>query len=216
MYYASLHIYLGRFLQEAHGKACDPHILSVARYPNDYRLTIRKGPLMGELKARQWLRALRTAGAAMMLTGIAASGAMAESKLTAVMHSGMRVLDPVITTAHITRNHAYMIYDTLLGIDESYKPKPQMADWKISEDGLTYTFTLRDGLKLHDGAPVTAEDCVASLKRWAKKRRRRPDDDGLHRQPGGDRRQDLHAEAEGAVLLRAGAIVEALRAARLS
>jgi peptide/nickel transport system substrate-binding protein len=125
---------------------------------------------MGELKARHpWLRALRTAGAAMMLTGIAASGALAESKLTAVMHSGLRVLDPVITTAHITRNHSYMIYDTLLGIDESYKPKPQMADWKVSEDGLTFTFTLRDGLKFHDGAPVTAEDCVASLKRWSKR-----------------------------------------------
>ena len=49
------------------------------------------------------------------------------------MHSGIRVLDPVITTAHITRNHAYMIYDTLLGIDETYKPKPQMADWKVSD-----------------------------------------------------------------------------------
>ena len=39
----------------------------------------------------------------------------------------------------------------------------------MSDDKLTYTFTLRDGLKWHDGAPVTAEDCVASLKRWAKR-----------------------------------------------
>jgi peptide/nickel transport system substrate-binding protein len=105
------------------------------------------------------------------LLGLAAGfSASAEPRtLKAVMHSGIRVLDPVITTAHITRNHSYMIYDTLLGIDETYKPQPQMADWKISDDGLTYTFTLRNGLKWHDGAPVTAEDCVASLKRWAKK-----------------------------------------------
>ena len=50
----------------------------------------------------------------------------------------------------------------------SFKIQPQMADWKVSDDKLTYTFTLRDGLKWHDGAPVTAEDCVASLKRWGK------------------------------------------------
>jgi peptide/nickel transport system substrate-binding protein len=108
--------------------------------------------------------------AASLLSLAAGFSASAEPRtLKAVMHSGIRVLDPVITTAHITRNHSYMIYDTLLGIDETYKPQPQMADWKISDDGLTYTFTLRNGLKWHDGAPVTAEDCVASLKRWAKK-----------------------------------------------
>src|SRR5665648_138612 len=95
--------------------------------------------------------------AAALLSLAAGFGASAEPRtLKAVMHSGIRILDPVITTAHITRNHAYMIYDTLLGIDETYKPHPQMADWKISDDGLTYTFTLRDGLKWHDGTPVTA------------------------------------------------------------
>jgi peptide/nickel transport system substrate-binding protein len=61
-----------------------------------------------------------------------------------------------------------MVYDTLLATDANFKIQPQMADWKVSDDKLTYTFTLRDGLKWHDGAPVTAEDCVASLKRWAK------------------------------------------------
>lgn len=91
----------------------------------------------------------------------------AETTLRAVMHSGLRVLDPIMTTAHITRNHGYMIYDTLLSMDASYKPQPQMAEYKISDDGLTYTLTLREGLLWHDGTPVTAEDCVASLKRWA-------------------------------------------------
>src|SRR6478609_4228617 len=88
--------------------------------------------------------------------------------ITAVMHSDLRVIDPGFTTAYITRDHGYMVYDTLLATDSSFKVQPQMADWKVSDDKLTYTFTLRDGLKWHDGAPVTAEDCVASLKRWGK------------------------------------------------
>jgi peptide/nickel transport system substrate-binding protein len=61
-----------------------------------------------------------------------------------------------------------MVYDTLLATDSSFKVQPQMADWKVSDDKLTYTFTLREGLKWHDGSPVTAEDCVVSLKRWSK------------------------------------------------
>jgi peptide/nickel transport system substrate-binding protein len=97
------------------------------------------------------------------------SQAMAAGKtLTAVMHSDLRVIDPGLTTAYITRDHGYMVYDTLLATDSSFKIQPQMADWKVSDDKLTYTFTLRDGLKWHDGTPVTAEDCVASLKRWGK------------------------------------------------
>ncbi|MDH2380522.1 ABC transporter substrate-binding protein [Bradyrhizobium sp. CER78] len=92
----------------------------------------------------------------------------ADKTITAVMHSDLRVIDPILTTAYITRDHGYMVYDTLVATDSNFKIQPQMADWKISDDKLTYTFTLRDGLKWHDGTPVTAEDCVASLKRWAK------------------------------------------------
>src|SRR5271154_2787392 len=88
--------------------------------------------------------------------------------ITAVMHSDLRVIDPGMTTAYITRDHGYMVYDTLLATDSHFKIQPQMADWKVSDDKLTYTFTLRDSLKWHDGAPVTAEDCVASLKRWGR------------------------------------------------
>jgi peptide/nickel transport system substrate-binding protein len=88
--------------------------------------------------------------------------------ITAVMHSDLRIIDPGFTTAYITRDHGYMVYDTLLATDSNFKIQPQMADWSVSDDMLTYTFTLRDGLKWHDGAPVTAEDCVASLKRWGK------------------------------------------------
>lgn len=110
------------------------------------------------------------AGAALMAGLSAATPALAQDKtITAVMHSGLRVLDPIITTAHITRNHGYMVYDVLVAVDENFAPQPQMADWTISDDNLTYTFTLRDGLKFHDGAPVTAADAVASLQRWGKR-----------------------------------------------
>jgi peptide/nickel transport system substrate-binding protein len=94
----------------------------------------------------------------------------AQVTVRAVMHSDVKIVDPIWTTAYITRNHGYMIYDTLLAMDEQGAIKPQMLErFEESPDKLTYTFTLRDGLLWHDGAPVTAEDCVASIKRWAAK-----------------------------------------------
>src|SRR6202045_2786052 len=112
-------------------------------------------------------RALRVALPVLALSAALTSQAIAAGKtITAVMHSDLRVIDPLFTTAYITRDHGYMVYDTLLATDANFKIQPQMADWKISDDKLTYTFTLRDSLKWHDGTPVTAEDCVASLKRW--------------------------------------------------
>lgn len=95
-----------------------------------------------------------------------AANAYADTTVRAVMHAALRGLDPVASSATITRNHGYMIYDTLVGLDADYQPQPQMADWEVSEDGMTYTFTLRDGLKWHDGTAVTSADCIASLKRW--------------------------------------------------
>jgi peptide/nickel transport system substrate-binding protein len=106
---------------------------------------------------------------AVALAAVLPLPALAAGKtITAVMHSDLRVIDPEMTTAYITRDHGYMVYDTLLATDSNFRIQPQMAEWKVSDDKLTYTFTLRDGLKWHDGAPVTAEDCVASLKRWGK------------------------------------------------
>jgi peptide/nickel transport system substrate-binding protein len=106
---------------------------------------------------------------ALALVAALTASAPADAKtITAVMHSDLRVIDPGFTTAYITRDHGYMVYDTLLATDANFKIQPQMADWRVSDDKLTYTFTLRDGLKWHDGTPVTAEDCVASLKRWGK------------------------------------------------
>ena len=137
-------------------------------------------------------------------TALASPVLAAGKTITAVMHSDLRIIDPIFTTAYITRDHGYMVYDTLIATDSNFKIQPQMADWKVSDDKLTYTFTLRDGLKWHDGAPVTAEDCVASLKRWAARRRHGPEADDFHGQHRSDRRQDHHAEAEGALRPRAG------------
>lgn len=85
-------------------------------------------------------------------------------------HTDLKILDPVWTTAYITRNHGYLIYDTLFALDENFEAQPQMVDkWSVSDDKKTWTFTLRDGLKWHDGGEVSAADCVASLDRWAKR-----------------------------------------------
>ena len=113
-------------------------------------------------------RALLAAGFAMPLVATAmATTASAESVLRVIPHADLKNLDPIWTTAYISRNHGYMIYDTLFAMDESFTPQPQMVDtWSTSADGLVWTFVLRDGLKFHDGAPVTGEDVVASLKRW--------------------------------------------------
>lgn len=98
------------------------------------------------------------------------AGSASAQTITAVMQSGLRVMDPVVSTAFMTRDHGYMIYDTLLGIDSNFEIRPQMAErWEVSADQKTYTFILRDGLKWHDSAPVKSEDAVASIKRWAEK-----------------------------------------------
>ena len=77
-------------------------------------------------------------------------------------------LDPVWTTAYVTRNHGYMVFDTLYATDSRFGVHPQMAaGHEVGDDGLTWAIRLRDGLRFHDGAPVLARDCVASIRRWA-------------------------------------------------
>ncbi|MEM8538953.1 MAG: ABC transporter substrate-binding protein [Pseudomonadota bacterium] len=120
--------------------------------------------MFGLMTRRAWLAA---ALALPIALGALPGTAMAEKVLRVIPHADLKNLDPIWTTAYITRNHGYMIYDTLFAMDENFDPQPQMVDtWSTSEDGLTWTFVLRDGLKFHDGAPVTATDVVASLERW--------------------------------------------------
>jgi peptide/nickel transport system substrate-binding protein len=115
-------------------------------------------------------REFTAAAGAAALTGfgLSARAKAADTKtLRFVAGSDLRVLDPIWTTAYITRNHGYMVFDTLFALDSKFKPHPQMVDnYSISRDQLLYSFKLRSGLKFHDGQPVRAADCVASLKRW--------------------------------------------------
>jgi peptide/nickel transport system substrate-binding protein len=95
--------------------------------------------------------------------------ATAESTLRAVMNIELAILDPQVTTATVTRAMGYLVHDTLISMDSKGSYRPQMLEkWEASDDRMTWTFTLRPGLAFHDGAPVTADDCVASLRRWAR------------------------------------------------
>ena len=114
----------------------------------------------------------------------AAVPSLAHAKtLTAVMHSDLRILDPIFTGAYITRDHGYMVYDTLLATDSNFKVQPQMADWKVSDDKLTYTFTLRDGLKWHDGVRSPRRIVWPRSNGGARTKRMGQSSHGLHRQP---------------------------------
>ena len=105
----------------------------------------------------------------LLVSGAPPAGAQ-DDTLRVVMHSDLKIVDPIWTTAYISRNYGYMVYDTLFALDENLNVQPQMVDsYQISDDNLTYTFTLRDGLLWHDGAPVTAEDAIASIERWGEK-----------------------------------------------
>jgi peptide/nickel transport system substrate-binding protein len=110
-------------------------------------------------------------GTVALVAVLSAPVATAQQKvLKFIPQADLRILDPITTTAYITRNHGYMIYDTLFATDAKFQVQPQMVDkYELSKDQLTYTFTLRDGLKFHDGQPVRSADCIASIERWAKR-----------------------------------------------
>jgi peptide/nickel transport system substrate-binding protein len=84
-----------------------------------------------------------------------------------VPYADLAVLDPIWTTIDIVRDHGFMVYDTLYGMDAALQPQPQLAAGHLFEDNnRTCTITLRDGITFHDGEPIRARDCVASLRRW--------------------------------------------------
>ncbi|HEX3953619.1 MAG TPA: ABC transporter substrate-binding protein, partial [Stellaceae bacterium] len=98
---------------------------------------------------------------------LAPTRGFAESTLRFIPQADLRSIDPIWTTAYVTRNFGYLVFDTLFALDKDLKPQPQMVDtWKVSDDKLSWSFTLRDGLKWHDGQPVRSADCIASIKRW--------------------------------------------------
>src|SRR5713101_6582947 len=104
---------------------------------------------------------------ALAIIGAASGVGAADKVLRVVPHADLKVLDPHTNTATITVMHGHMIYDTLFSWDSKLRPKPQMVEsYQVSPDRLVYTFTLRPGLKFHDGQPVTTRDVIPSLKRW--------------------------------------------------
>jgi len=103
----------------------------------------------------------------LLLLGLNAAPAAAQTTLRVAVVSDLTVLDPIWTTSYTTRDYGYLVYDTLFAQDANFQVQPQMVDrWTVSEDGKNYSFTLRDGLLWHDGTAVTAADCIASLRRW--------------------------------------------------
>jgi peptide/nickel transport system substrate-binding protein len=124
---------------------------------------------MGLVRRLAW-RGIAAAALAATLMPAASHAQTSGKTLTFIPEADLKSLDPIWTTAYITRNYGYMVYDTLFALDEHFKVQPQMAEkWTVSEDSLVYTITLRDGLKWHDGEPVRPEDCIASLERWMKR-----------------------------------------------
>jgi peptide/nickel transport system substrate-binding protein len=114
-----------------------------------------------------------------LLTGAAAATilprpSLGQSRGTSVLkyvpQSDLTVVDPVLTTAYITRTHGLMIWDQLYGLDADLRPQPQMVEGhRVEDDGRRWTFQLREGLQFHDGEPVRGRDCVASIRRWAQR-----------------------------------------------
>ena len=117
---------------------------------------------------RRGLMAATAAGVAMPSV-VGAQGGAART-LRVIPQANLTSLDPVWTTAVVTRNNAFMIYDQICAQDSKGDIRPQMAEgWEVADGGLTVTFTLRTGLVFHDGERVTARDCVASIDRWSKR-----------------------------------------------
>src|SRR5580700_4565912 len=119
-------------------------------------------------------RVLRTGAALGMALGVPAirgigrASAADLSTLKVIPEVDLKILDPVWTTATVTSTHALLVYDTLFAVDRKQQVHPQMVEkFGRDDDGMTWHFTLRDGLGWHDGTPVTAKDCVASIRRWA-------------------------------------------------
>ncbi len=116
-------------------------------------------------------RSFLRAGAATALASVSAPAigqSTRDKTLRFVPGSDLTVLDPTWSTVDITRDYGYLVYDTLFGLDENFQPRPQLAEGLLWEDdGRSCTITLRGNITFHDGEPIRARDCVASLKRWS-------------------------------------------------
>jgi peptide/nickel transport system substrate-binding protein len=121
-----------------------------------------------KMRRRSFLRAAAGGAAAASLPRFSIAQPANARVLRFVPQANLTLLDPIFTTAAVTANHAWMVYDTLFGVNAAQQAKPQMAEgYTVSDDGRTWLIKLREGLKWHDGQPVRAQDCAPSLARWS-------------------------------------------------
>lgn len=122
------------------------------------------------MKRRHFLGLMGAAAATAGLARPSLVRAQGANTIRMISNGDLSVLDPLMSSADVTRNAAFMVFDTLYGIDGTFQPQFQMlAGHAVENDGLQWRLTLRDGLRFHDGEPVLARDAVASLKRWGQK-----------------------------------------------
>jgi len=118
------------------------------------------------MRRRELLKAAGTSIAALAAPRIGRAGKT--NRLVFAPAADLSLLDPVVTAFRTTRNHAYLVFDTLYGIDTNWTAQLQMVEGhQVEEDGLIWTLRLRDGLRFHDKEPVLARDVVASIRRFA-------------------------------------------------
>src|SRR5271157_29333 len=132
------------------------------------RVGVRRGGREGDKMQRRAFIAAAATAAALKLARPAIGGTT--KTLIFVPQANLTSLDPVWTTATVTRNFALMVYENLYGRDQAFNPQPLMVEGHtIDNDGKRWTMRMRDGLLFHDGTQVLARDCVASLQRWLKR-----------------------------------------------
>ncbi len=120
------------------------------------------------MKRRTLLQATAAGGLAVAAPALAQPARA--STLRFVPQANLTALDPIWTSAIVTQMHGYHVYDTLFAVNGAQQPKPQMAEGhRVSDDGRVWQIRLREGLRFHDGEPVRAIDCAASLERWSKR-----------------------------------------------
>jgi len=119
---------------------------------------------------RDLLAGAAAGAAAAALPRFAIAQPTAQRVIKYVPHANIPNIDPFTNTAFIARDHAFLVYDQLYGMNDKFEPLPQMVQGHVVENvGLLWRFTLRDGLKFHDGSPVRGRDCIASIKRWGRR-----------------------------------------------
>lgn len=119
------------------------------------------------ISRRDLIKVGLAAGTAVSIPSFLRAQTPTDARTVRMVLGDLRIFDPIITSSTTTAQHAVAIYDALFALDFKFMPQPQMVrNWGVSDDKKTYTFELRDGLGWHDGTPVTAADCVASIRRW--------------------------------------------------